>query len=73
MMSDARKILFHELHCLTRRTPALMKGVERLALAFEFGENPLNEVHLCPKCECFCMETHADGSFKCMNCDHHWS
>lgn len=73
MMSDARRILFHELHCSGSRTRELVNGVDRLALAFEFAENPLGTVPLCPNCECFCLETHPDGSFSCLSCDHHWS
>jgi hypothetical protein len=73
MMSDARKILFRELHYPASRTHELVAGVDRLALAFEFVENPLGHVVLCPVCECFCLETRQDGSYKCLSCDHCWS
>ena len=73
MMSDAREILYRELHYPFNRTHELVAGVDRLALAFEFVENPLGEVTLCPECECFCLETFQDGSFKCLSCDHCWT
>lgn len=73
MMSDARRILFLELHCPGSRTQELVNGVDRLSLAFEFAENPLGRVRLCPNCECFCLETLPDGSYRCFSCDHHWS
>jgi len=72
MMADARKILFRELHYPASRTLELVEGVDRLALAFEFVENPLGEVILCPQCESYCLETHQNGRFTCLNCDHHW-
>ncbi|PLX91469.1 MAG: hypothetical protein C0619_07565 [Desulfuromonas sp.] len=73
MMSVARKILFRELHYPESRTRELVEGVDRLSLAFEYVENPLGDVLLCPECECFCLETFEDGSFTCLSCDHHWS
>lgn len=73
MMSEARKILFRELHYPSCRTHELVEGVDRLALAFEFVENPLGQVILCPECECFCLEIYQDGSFECLSCDHRWS
>ena len=72
MMSVARKILFRELHCGADRTRELVEGVDRLALAFEFVENPMGEVLLCPQCECFCLETFENGSFQCLSCDYLW-
>lgn len=73
MMAAARQILFHELHCPEERSLELAEGVDRLALAFEFVENPLGQVPICPECECFCLETYVDGSFRCLSCDHQWS
>jgi hypothetical protein len=72
MMSVARQILFRELHSPEGRSRELVEGVDRLALAFEFVENPLGEVLLCPQCECFCLETCENGSFKCLSCDYQW-
>lgn len=71
-MSIARKILFRELHCPDCRTRELVEGVDRLALAFEYVENPLGEVLLCPQCESFCLESFENGSFGCLSCDHKW-
>ena len=73
MMSLARQILFHELHCPEERTLELAQGIDRLSLAFEYVENPLGKVPLCPECECYCLETFDDGSFLCLSCDHIWT
>lgn len=72
IMSDARKILFRELHYPSCRTHELVEGVDRLSLAFEFVENPLGQVILCQECESFCLETSPDGSYECLSCDHRW-
>lgn len=72
-MSDARSILFQELHYPACRTHELVEGVDRLGLAFEFVEHPLETVHLCPQCESFCLEVNLDGSYLCLSCDHQWS
>lgn len=71
-MTNARRILFRELHFPASRTHELVAGVDRLSLAFEFAEHPLETVELCPQCECFCLEIHPDGSYTCLSCDHHW-
>lgn len=72
MMSVARRILFRELHDPAGRSEELVEGVARLSLAFEYVENPLGDVILCPECECFCLEMLADGSYQCLSCDHRW-
>lgn len=72
LMAEARKILFAELHKSPESRPILAEGLDRLGLAFEFVENPLGEVALCPGCEGFCLEQTKDGRTKCLSCDHEW-
>ena len=72
MMSKARKILLHELHYFPNRTLELVNGLDKLGLAFEFVEHPLEKVNLCPQCEGFCLEIFEDGSYMCLSCDHQW-
>jgi len=73
LMAEARKILFTELHGPIETRQVLAEGLEKLGLAFEFVENPLGEVSLCPDCEGFCLEKTSEGKNKCLSCDHEWS
>lgn len=73
LMSAARKILFAALHGPLASRQVLAEGLDRLGLAFEFVENPLGEVTLCPACEGFCLERSAEGTHRCLSCDHEWS
>jgi len=73
LMAEARKILFKELHGPIESRKILAEGLERLGLAFEFVENPLGDVSLCPDCEGFCLEKTTEGETRCLSCDHEWS
>lgn len=73
LMAEARKILFTELHGPIESRKVLAEGLDKLGLAFEFVENPLGEVSLCPDCEGFCLEQLEEGEIKCLSCDHQWS
>lgn len=73
LMAEARKILFSALHGPVESRQVLAEGLDRLGLAFEFVENPLGEVALCPECECFCLEKTTEGTTQCLSCDKEWS
>lgn len=73
LMAEARKILFTALHGPMESREVLAEGLDKLGLAFEFVENPLGKVSLCPGCEGFCLEKTVDGKTKCLSCDHEWS
>ena len=72
LMSEARKILFTALHGPMSSRQVLAQSLDRLGLAFEFVENPLGEVLLCPSCEGFCLDITPEGKHKCLSCDHEW-
>jgi len=72
LMAEARKILFHELHCPGGLCRELIEGVDRLGLSFEFAENPDEPIVLCPQCECLYWEETAEGKRRCLSCDHEW-
>lgn len=73
LMSRAREILFSQLHGQLEARKVLAEGLDRLGLAFEYVENPLGVVTICPNCEGFCLEKTLDGKNQCLNCDHVWS
>jgi len=72
LMFEARKILFHQLHCPGGLSKELIEGVDKLGLSFEFAENPDAPVMLCPQCECLYWEETEKGTYKCLCCDHEW-
>jgi len=71
-LSEARKILFQQLHEPGTRSIALVEGVDKLGAAFELAENPDCLFHICPTCESIASENLNDGTFHCFSCDEVW-
>lgn len=72
-LSDARKILFQQLHDGENRSQGLVDGVDKLAAAFELAENPKLVRYICPECESLATENVDGGGFHCFSCDAIWS
>lgn len=72
-LSEARKILFQQLHDSNSRSQGLVDGVDKLACAFELAENPSLVNKICPECESLATESREDGTFHCFSCDEVWS
>lgn len=72
-LSEARKILFKQLHDGSTRSQGLVEGVDKLAAAFELAENPRLLNYICPACESLATESRDDGMFHCFSCDEEWS
>ncbi len=72
LMSEARKLLFEQLHTPGGLSQEVVEGLDRLASAFEFAENPDREIILCPACECLYWER-TGSRLRCLSCDHEWN
>ena len=73
LLSEARKILFQQLHDPDELSHELVLGVDKLGEAIEFAENPHTEIHLCPDCGSLCCEPVAGDLYRCLSCDREYS
>jgi hypothetical protein len=69
LLSEARNILFQQLHDPEELSHELVRGVDKLGQAIEFAENPHAEIHLCPDCGSLCSEPLAGDLYLCLCCD----
>ena len=69
LLSEARKILFQQLHDPEQLSHELVQGVDKLGQAIEFAENPHGEIHLCPDCGSLCSEQLAGDLYLCLSCN----
>ncbi|PLX83929.1 MAG: hypothetical protein C0617_09810 [Desulfuromonas sp.] len=72
LMQEARKLLFQQLHAPGSPSKELIKGVDKLGLAFEFAENPENPLSMCPACGSFAV-TETGGIARCAGCSSSWT
>jgi len=72
LMTEARQILFAALHGPMETREVLAAGLDKLGAAFEFVENPLGEICLCPDCGSYALDRTAEGQNVCLSCDHEW-
>lgn len=73
LMQEARKLLFQALHEKGEISQNLTKGVDKLAMAFEFVESPEDPVLMCPECGCLFYKTLQSGRYQCLSCDEKWT
>lgn len=71
-LTEARKILFEQLHEPGARTRELVDGLDKLASAFDLVEDPERLLYICPACESLASEKRDDGAFHCFSCDKVW-